>query len=60
MDMNQPDYDGRTALHVSSAEGQIQVVEFLLDRCKCSPFLVDRSVSSSWSSAFVFLDASLS
>ncbi|KAL8619403.1 hypothetical protein ACOMHN_057045 [Nucella lapillus] len=42
MDMNQPDYDGRTALHVAAAEGQVQVVEFLLDRCQCSPFLVDR------------------
>nr|KAG5701529.1 hypothetical protein BaRGS_000925 [Batillaria attramentaria] len=42
LDMNQPDYDGRTALHVASAEGHTHVVQFLLEKCKCSPFLVDR------------------
>ncbi|KAK6167742.1 hypothetical protein SNE40_021703 [Patella caerulea] len=42
MDMSQADYDGRTALHVASAEGHIDVVNFLLTKCNVSPFLEDR------------------
>ena len=32
--MNMGDYDGRTALHLSAAEGHIRCVRFLLDICK--------------------------
>ena len=28
------DYDGRTALHLASAEGHLRCVRFLLDVCK--------------------------
>ena len=32
--MNMGDYDGRTALHLASAEGHLRCVRFLLDVCK--------------------------
>ena len=44
LDMDQADYDGRTALHVGAAEGHEAVVRFLINKCKCNPFLVDRLV----------------
>ena len=28
------DYDGRTPLHLASAEGRIEAVEFLVDTCQ--------------------------
>ena len=31
------DYDGRTALHVAAAEGQLEVCEFLLEKCEIDP-----------------------
>eukprot|EP00095_Tigriopus_kingsejongensis_P005251 maker-scaffold353_size198981-snap-gene-0.36 protein:Tk05251 transcript:maker-scaffold353_size198981-snap-gene-0.36-mRNA-1 annotation:"glutaminase liver mitochondrial" len=31
VDLNQSDYDGRTALHVAAAEGQFECVKFLLE-----------------------------
>lgn len=34
MDMGAGDYDGRTALHLSAAEGHVNVVEFLLNSCE--------------------------
>uniref|UniRef100_A0A8V5FNR9 glutaminase n=1 Tax=Melopsittacus undulatus TaxID=13146 RepID=A0A8V5FNR9_MELUD len=34
MDMEQRDYDSRTALHVAAAEGHVDVVKFLLEACK--------------------------
>lgn len=33
MDMTQADYDGRTALHLASAEGHLEVVKFLVEKC---------------------------
>jgi ankyrin repeat protein len=40
--MDQADYDGRTALHIGAAEGHENVVRFLIDKCKCNPFVIDR------------------
>lgn len=42
MDMEQRDYDSRTALHVAAAEGRIEVVRFLLEACKVNPVPKDR------------------
>uniref|UniRef100_A0A8C0V1G6 glutaminase n=1 Tax=Cyanistes caeruleus TaxID=156563 RepID=A0A8C0V1G6_CYACU len=42
MDMEQRDYDSRTALHVAAAEGHVDVVKFLLEACKVNPFPKDR------------------
>ncbi|XP_010777067.1 glutaminase kidney isoform, mitochondrial [Notothenia coriiceps] len=42
MDMEQRDYDSRTALHVAAAEGHGEVVRFLLEGCKVNPVPKDR------------------
>ncbi|CAJ1078721.1 glutaminase kidney isoform%2C mitochondrial isoform X1 [Xyrichtys novacula] len=42
VDMEQKDYDSRTALHVASAEGHTEVVRFLLEACKVNPVPTDR------------------
>ncbi|XP_064167406.1 glutaminase kidney isoform, mitochondrial-like isoform X2 [Anguilla rostrata] len=42
MDMEQRDYDSRTALHVAAAEGHSEVVRFLLEACKVNPVPRDR------------------
>ncbi|KAM9483826.1 glutaminase kidney isoform, mitochondrial-like isoform 2-T2 [Salvelinus alpinus] len=42
MDMEQRDYDSRTALHVAAAEGHAEVVPFLLEACKVNPVPIDR------------------
>ncbi|XP_038160003.1 glutaminase kidney isoform, mitochondrial isoform X1 [Cyprinodon tularosa] len=42
MDMEQRDYDSRTALHVAAAEGHLEVVRFLLEACKVNPVPRDR------------------
>ncbi|KAI4827881.1 hypothetical protein KUCAC02_031243 [Chaenocephalus aceratus] len=42
MDMDLKDYDSRTALHISAAEGHADVVKFLTETCKVNPFVEDR------------------
>ncbi|XP_029450678.1 glutaminase liver isoform, mitochondrial isoform X2 [Rhinatrema bivittatum] len=42
MDMEQKDYDSRTALHVAAAEGHLDVVKFLVEACRVNPFVKDR------------------
>lgn len=39
------DYDRRTALHVASAEGQTEIVRFLLAIARVCPDPIDRFVS---------------
>ncbi|XP_038052051.1 glutaminase liver isoform, mitochondrial-like [Patiria miniata] len=41
-DMEQRDYDDRTALHVGAAQGHVEVVRFLLEKCKVDPSPKDR------------------
>ncbi|KAM4796028.1 glutaminase liver isoform, mitochondrial [Rhinophrynus dorsalis] len=42
LDMEQKDYDSRTALHVAAAEGHLDVVKFLIEGCRVNPFVEDR------------------
>merc|ERR1719266_207775 len=42
VNMNMGDYDGRTALHLASAEGHLRCVRFLLDVCKVKHDCKDR------------------
>ena len=42
VDMNICDYDQRTPLHLSAAEGHLEVTEFLLNICKVNPEPKDR------------------
>ena len=41
-DMAVPDYDGRTAIHLAAAEGHLECVRFLLEKCKVSHNPTDR------------------
>ena len=34
IDLNTPDYDGRTPLHLACSEGKLEIVKFLVDTCK--------------------------
>ncbi|KAK7939038.1 hypothetical protein WMY93_002364 [Mugilogobius chulae] len=42
VNMELTDYDSRTALHISAAEGQVEAVIFLTEICKVNPFCKDR------------------
>ncbi|KAK9514932.1 hypothetical protein VZT92_025613 [Zoarces viviparus] len=42
VNMEQRDYDSRTALHVAAAEGHVEAVVFLTDVCKVNPNMKDR------------------
>ena len=42
IDLNTSDYDGRTALHVAAAEGQLECVKFLLESAEVNPNPRDR------------------
>ncbi|XP_074537575.1 glutaminase kidney isoform, mitochondrial-like [Halichoeres trimaculatus] len=42
VNMEQTDYDSRTALHIAAAEGHVEAVVFLTDICKVSPNMKDR------------------
>lgn len=41
-DMNSCDYDKRTPLHLAACEGHLNVVQFLVENCECSPRPTDR------------------
>lgn len=42
VNMEQRDYDSRTALHIAAAEGHVEAVIFLTEICKVNPFMKDR------------------
>ncbi|CAJ1084807.1 glutaminase kidney isoform%2C mitochondrial isoform X1 [Xyrichtys novacula] len=42
VNMEQTDYDSRTALHIAAAEGHLEAVVFLTDICKVNPHMKDR------------------
>jgi glutaminase len=43
IDLNVKDYDSRTALHIAACEGHIELVKFLVERCR-----VDKDVKDRW------------
>ena len=41
-DVDIPDYDRRTALHVAAADGLLEVVKFLIEEARADPMVIDR------------------
>lgn len=41
-DMLASDYDGRTALHLAAAEGHLDCVQFLVEKCNVDVSVMDR------------------
>ncbi|XP_067944108.1 glutaminase kidney isoform, mitochondrial-like [Watersipora subatra] len=42
LDMDQVDYDNRSALHVAASEGHLEAVIFLVEKCAVSTYQTDR------------------
>ncbi|XP_060913584.1 glutaminase kidney isoform, mitochondrial-like isoform X1 [Labrus mixtus] len=42
VNMEQRDYDSRTALHIAAAEGHLEAIIFLTEICKVNPHMKDR------------------
>lgn len=42
INMGMSDYDGRTALHLAAAEGHVECIHFLLEKCHVDPNPLDR------------------
>lgn len=49
VDVNAVDYDGRSAMHVAAAEGQMEVIRFLLENANANTTLKDRWEFACWS-----------
>ncbi len=54
IDLSVSDYDGRTALHLAAAEGHLESVKFLLEKCRVHPDPRDRWDRSPLSEAVLF------
>eukprot|EP00933_Yihiella_yeosuensis_P043271 TRINITY_DN38014_c0_g1_i1.p1 TRINITY_DN38014_c0_g1~~TRINITY_DN38014_c0_g1_i1.p1 ORF type:complete len:497 (+),score=121.79 TRINITY_DN38014_c0_g1_i1:70-1560(+) len=42
VDINTPDYDKRTAIHLAASEGRLKAVKVLIEELKCDPNVADR------------------